>query len=350
MLSRIRNIIVVGKSDLSTAILHALSHASASSPSHNSPHDQSPLSNDDIHTNGDSHSHVYRDHGPSPYNLTLLTRPHQEAPSLPNLHHLTSGHTFGSLLTAFRDQHLVISTIAPADVPFQKRLINAAIAAGVKHFVPCEFSYDTQSPEVRNVYPPCAARYHVLEYLLLKGQEYGLRWTGIATGAMLENGLSEGLLGFDLTWKSATIYGTGGEMWPASTLRWVGEKVVELVERLQENSESKGIEEEYVYKPEFFVSQKKLLAVLEDVDGNKFEAIKADVDECVREGERRMEKGFFDGAMMLLERNVIFGGVGDFDVWKTHATQVESDGRCREVVRRVVETLNRDGRPDCGCG
>lgn len=169
-----------------------------------------------------------------------------------------------------------------------------------------------------------------------------MRWIGIATGAMLESGLSEGLLGCDLTWKSATVYGTGGERWAGSTLEWVGE----LVERLQgEVGVGAG---EYIYISEFLVSQNEMLAALEEVEGKKWDVIKADVEECVREGERRMEKGFFDGAMMLLERNVLFGGVGDIGVWEGEKSG--SDGRLRDAVRRVVERIERDGRPDCGCG
>jgi len=97
-------------------------------------------------------------------------------------------------------------------------------------------------------------------------------------------------------------------------------------------------------------SQIEILAVLEDLDGKKFDVITADVEKCVREGERRMEKGFSDGAMMLLERNVLFGQIGDTDVWKTEKDRARNDSSLREAVRRVVEKLKRDGRPDCGCG
>ncbi len=137
-----------------------------------------------------------------------------------------------------------------------------------------------------------------------------MKWVGIATGAMLENGLSEGILSFDLMWKSATIYGTGEGTWAASTLGWIGRTVVGVVEDL----ESEGGSGDYIYSSEFVTSRNEILAVLEDLDGKKFDVIKADVQECVREEERRMDKGFFDGAMMLLERNVLFGQIGDTDV------------------------------------
>ncbi len=188
----------------------------------------------------------------------------------------------------------------------------------------------------------------MLEYLKDRGRDSGkgMKWVGIATGAMLENGLSEGMLGFDLMWKSATIYGTGEGMWAASTLGWIGRTVVGVVEDL----ESEGGSGDYIYSLEFVTSQNEILAGLKDLDGKRFDVIKADVEECVREGERRMEKGFFDGAMMLLERNVLFGEIGDTDVWKTEMDRARNDSSLREAVRRIVEKLKRDGRSDCWCG
>ena len=50
----------------------------------------------------------------------------------------------------------------------------------------------------------------VLNYLKEKCRENeDFQWTEIATGCLLENGLVDGLLGVDLVWKSATIYGDG---------------------------------------------------------------------------------------------------------------------------------------------
>jgi len=214
--------------------------------------------------------------------------------------------------------------------------------------MPCEFSYDTQSAAVRDAYPPCEARNEVIESLRVKGKESGLRWVGIAIGAMLENGLSEGLLGFDLMWKSATIYGTGEGRFAASSLDWIGETVVGVIEVLQKD-EGVGLEE-YIYRPEFVTSQNDILAALEETEGMKWDVIKADVEECVREAERRMEKGFFDGAMMLMERNLLFGHMGNVAVWESGGSGVKRDRRLWEIVRGVIERLKRDGRADCGCG
>lgn len=66
-----------------------------------------------------------------------------------------------------------------------------------------------------------------------------------------------------MTWKSATVYGSGDETFPCSTLRWVGEAVVQLLRELQE-----GRREEYLYRCEFMTSQNAILAAIEGIEGS----------------------------------------------------------------------------------
>ena len=142
MASRLYNIVVVGRSDLSTAILQSLAQAR---PSHTHVNDNP----DDISRPDLCH------HYASLYNLTILIRPHQTTPSIHNLKQQTSDYSFSSLTTAFQNYGVIISTVAAADVIFQKGLIDAAVAAHVLHFIPCELSYDTQNLHIRDSYPPC---------------------------------------------------------------------------------------------------------------------------------------------------------------------------------------------------
>lgn len=335
MALRIRNVVV---------ILHALSHAS------NDHHPKISAKIGEVDQNdyvkgipsyecGHNHSTLY--------NLTLLTRPHQSPLLTDNIQHRTSDYKLSSLTKDFQNADAVISTIAPADIPFQKHLIEAAIAAHVSHFIPCEFSYDTQNARVRDAFPPCAARAEIMDYLKERsGRSRRLSWTALATGCSLESGLMGGLLAFDMTWKSATIYGSGNEKFPCSTLRGVGEAVVQLLKEIQEG---RG-RAEYLYRCEFVTSQNEILAGIEDTEGKRWDVIKADVDECVREGKTRMEKGFFDGAMMLLERNVLYGEVGDMDIWGKPEIPRNEDLRLDQVIKVVMDQSGKNGKPDCGCG
>lgn len=341
---RIQNVVVVGKSALSTSILRTLSHA------RDDHHPKSSITNSEADHNEYIKARPRYDlnnHHSSFYDLTLLIRSHQTPPSTDNIHYRASDYGLSSLITAFQNADAVISTVAPADIPFQKHLIDAAIAAHVSHFIPCEFSYDTQNSSVRNAFPPCAARAEILAYLKERCEKsQRLSWTALATGCLLENGLTDGLLAIDMTWKCATIYGSGNEMFPCSTLQGVGEAMVQLLKDLQEG---RG-RDEYLYRCDFMTSQNALLAAIEGIDGQSWDVIKADVDECVREGKSRMEKGFWDGAMTLLERNVLYGEVGKADLWWKPEMSRKEDVKLDQVIRVVIDQVEKNGKPDCGCG
>ena len=318
MTSHILNITVVGTNLLSTGILHALSHAGPS---------LKPHARDSSH--------------PSHYTVTVLTRINQSPHHVHNVHHQTSDYTLASLTTAFQNQHVIISTYAPADTHFQKFLIDAAIAAHVPYFIPCEFSYDTQSAKICDAFPPCTARADILSYLREQCQENeNFQWTGIATGCLLENGLVDGLLGFDLVWKSATLYGDGEDEFPCSTVDGVGRAVLDVLQGLEEGKCAR----EYLYRNEFMTSQNEILMMLKKV--GEWDVARAEIGECVREGERRMEKGFFDGAMLLLERYVLFGGIEELKHWEDKGEKSELE----RLVKGVFEGLEKSGKADCGCG
>ena len=170
-------------------------------------------------------------------------------------------------------------------------------------------------------------------------------WTALATGCPLESGLKDGLLAFDMTWKSATIYGSGNERFPCSTSRGVGDAMTLLLKGLQEG---RG-REEYLYRSEFMTSQNEILAAIESTEGKSWNIIEAEVDECFREGDMRMKKGFFDGAMMLLERNVLYGEVESTDRWERSEILENRDARLKQAIKAVIGQVEMNGKLDCGC-
>ncbi len=65
-----------------------------------------------------------------------------------------------------------------------------------------------------------------------------------------------------------------------------------------------------------------------------------------------MEKGFFDGAMMLLERNVLFEKLASVDAWEGQEAE-DREQRPKSLgraVRKVAERLERNWGVDYSCG
>lgn len=88
-----------------------------------------------------------------------------------------------SLQQALEGHDAVISTVAGAAVAGQKPLIDAAIAAGVKHFIPADYAMSLKSPEVR-LLPPYTNVSEIENYLRARSEK--INWTVVACGGFLE--------------------------------------------------------------------------------------------------------------------------------------------------------------------
>ena len=213
------------------------------------------------------------------------------------------------------------------------------------------------------MFPPAKARWEVLEYLRTRndglehhteemldnglGSRGRMGWTGIATGLSLEPALrSGGVLGFDTDWKSGTVYGNGTERWPCSSLGWVGAAVRGIVDQLASGKRREVGQGHYKRRAEFMTSQIEVLDCLKDIVGGDWTVEKGDLENCRREAEKRMELGFFDGAMLLKEREILFDEARGLELWE----EGEKGKRTRRLEDAVKESLEGGGKVDCGCG
>lgn len=67
----------------------------------------------------------------------------------------------------------------------QKRFVDAAVRAGVKRFLPSEFSVSSENAAVLQLLPLFGQKKEVIEYLKSK-ESVGLTWTGIATSGLFD--------------------------------------------------------------------------------------------------------------------------------------------------------------------
>ena len=104
------------------------------------------------------------------YQITILTSTYQTLylPShvkAENGEHRTSDFTPASLERIFTGQDVVISTVAGIDHELQTCIIEAAITAGTRRFIPHEFGHDTLNKKVQSRASGSAARAKLIEHL-----------------------------------------------------------------------------------------------------------------------------------------------------------------------------------------
>jgi len=113
-----------------------------------------------------------------------------------------------SLAEAFKGADAVISTVGGGAFDSQTTIVDAAVEAGVKRFVPSEFGVDTTDPKFAAV-PIFAAKVAVHKHTEELAKAGKITYTDIITGPFGDWGLRVGFTGFNLQKQEATIWDGG---------------------------------------------------------------------------------------------------------------------------------------------
>lgn len=97
---------------------------------------------------------------------------------------LKTDYTHGSLVKALKGQDAVVSAIAGAALLEQIKIVDAAIEAGVKRFIPSEYGTDTDNKHSHTRVPLFVLKYQVAEHL--KKNQDKIEWTVFATGPFID--------------------------------------------------------------------------------------------------------------------------------------------------------------------
>jgi hypothetical protein len=131
------------------------------------------------------------------------------------------------------------------------RIIDAAVAAGVKRFVPSEYGCDTTNPQTAKL-PVFGDKISVQKHLNNASQESGLSYSLLITGPFLDWGIKHGFV-INLSGPAATLYDGGERTFSTTTLSGVGKGVVGIINNLDATKNT------VVYVDEARLTQKELL-------------------------------------------------------------------------------------------
>ncbi|KFY40632.1 hypothetical protein V495_05325 [Pseudogymnoascus sp. VKM F-4514 (FW-929)] len=147
------------------------------------------------------------------FKLTVLTRSASSLKDLPDGVEVrqVDYSSLESLQQSLQGHDAVVSTVAGAAVASQKPLIDAAISAGVKHFIPADYAMSLKSPGIRAL-PPYTDVLEIENYLRARSDR--INWTIVACGGFLEYLFD---LPFLLDLKNRTIEIVNGGDIPFST-------------------------------------------------------------------------------------------------------------------------------------
>lgn len=121
----------------------------------------------------------------SGYDVTVLTRDTERLSKVfPTARIVAVNYDSDASLTkALQDQDAVVSTVAMSAISNQPRLIDAAIAAGVRYFIPAEYTVNSRDATAQ-AQPMMASVVAIQQYLATKEDQ--INWFVINCGALLE--------------------------------------------------------------------------------------------------------------------------------------------------------------------
>lgn len=201
-----------------------------------------------------------------------------------------------SLVAALQGQDAVVSAIATTALEKQLLLIDAAVEAGVRRFIPSEFGSDTTNPKAAAL-PLFRGKLAAQEALAARAAppSSGFTYTTIITGPLLGWALTQGFM--SIGDKRVTLYDGGDRVFSTTTLRTVGRAVCAVLAHPAET------ENRTVKVHDTATTLNRLLAMAQRAAGEDGWAVtKQSVDELLGRSWAGVRQGKFDW-------NILFGFV-----------------------------------------
>ncbi|KAH7412086.1 hypothetical protein DE146DRAFT_265780 [Phaeosphaeria sp. MPI-PUGE-AT-0046c] len=252
------------------------------------------------------------------FNVTILSRASSKAtfPKDIPVIKISDAYTVEELTSAYQNQDAVVVALTTSSVTkdgrdgLAYRLIDAAVAAGVKRFIPSEFGTNNLDPRAQSVVPIYEIKGAMLKYLIEKAKASNgkLTWTSIACGSWLDWALnpakSGNFFGMDVKAKKATVYDSGNARFAVTTSSNTGLAVVRSLKYADQTANKQ------VYLADFMATANQVLESLERQSGQKFEVTRKDSGPELKLLREKYDAGDFNATFPILA--ITFGA--DVDV------------------------------------
>ncbi|EDN07710.1 hypothetical protein I7I51_04380 [Histoplasma capsulatum] len=247
---------------------------------------------------------------PHGYSVSTLSREGSSYSPPAGVTGLKSDYTHGSLVQALKGQDVVVSAIAGAAVPEQAKVIDAAIEAGVKRFIPSDFGSETRNKNSHSRVPFFVLKDQVQKYLLEKQET--IEWTIFLSGPFLDETLKTDFLGLDIANKTTTFWDERYKNVPFSTSRLP--LLADAISQSLAPTISPNTANRVLAIRDVTVTFAEILNALETATGSAWPLNHADLDQLFEEGKAKAARGDASGVSHMIVRNILdVESEGDFD-------------------------------------
>jgi hypothetical protein len=186
----------------------------------------------------------------------------------------------------------LVSTVGGAAIDSQTILIDAAIAAGVKRFIPSEFGSCTTDPKLEAM-PVYAGMFKIKQYLQEKADAEKLSWTVLACGAFLEFVFDSPMV-LDFPNHKATVFDEGDNRFSSTSLPNVGKAIAGIFKNFE------ATKNKIVRVSEVILTQNEVLRIAEELKPDiKWEIDHVRASAVLEEGLNEIKAGDFSMPVIL---------------------------------------------------
>ncbi|KAI0911025.1 hypothetical protein F4823DRAFT_587812 [Ustulina deusta] len=175
-----------------------------------------------------------------------------------------------SLTAALQGQDAVVSTLGSPGLSKQQHLIEAAVKANVKRFIPSDFGSNAANPKAASL-AVFADKIAIQKVLVQEAANGSISYTNIYTGPFFDWGLKAGLI-LNASEKSFVLYDGGERPFSTTTLSSIGKAVAGVLKKPEE-TKNRG-----VYVQDAAPTLKQLKAIAEKVTGTAWQAKEVSVE------------------------------------------------------------------------
>ncbi|EOA87557.1 hypothetical protein ACJQWK_08198 [Exserohilum turcicum] len=288
------------------------------------------------------------------FSVTIITRTNSSAsfPAGVPVKKISDAFTLSELTSVFRGHDAVVVALSTAPVTagggkdgLAFRLIDAALAAGIKRFIPSEFGANNLDARARALVPTYDIKSNMLAYLqrVCASSNGSMTWSSICCGSWLDWALdptkSGNFLGIDVKNRSATIFDSGATRFAITTSTNTGLAVAKVL--LNDDMTAN----KQIFLCDFLACTNEIVAALEQHTGEEFRVQNKDSKAEIKALRARYDAGDANATYPLLA--LTFGA--DVDVGYDFPAEQEvwneklglPKAALGEVVKEAVELATR---------
>ncbi|RHZ49498.1 aromatic alcohol reductase [Aspergillus thermomutatus] len=211
------------------------------------------------------------------FKVTVLTRESSKArgsiPSTASVITIADSYLLENLIKAFKGQDAVVNAITSFSVAEQHKFIDAAIAAGVRHYVPSEYALDNNTPEAQELSPVFKDKATV--------QQHGYTDSWLIVPRSPRNSFP----GLHYPSRIITFTDDGEGSFSTTTL----DNTALALNRVLLNPSTTA--NQIIFTSDFATTQKELVETIERLTGEKWERKSISTNEAIPALKKRWENG-----------------------------------------------------------